>query len=108
MKVVIDVPAGRLSIEGDGPDLMKVLEAARQLAPTVSQINIVTSGTALRDNGPEQPRDASVVHQSQGMGQKTLRQFVRGLNLKNISERIAAIAYYVNKIEGRQGFSPKE
>jgi hypothetical protein len=38
----------------------------------------------------------------------TLRQFVRSLTLDNASERIAAIAYYANKVEGRQTFSPKE
>jgi hypothetical protein len=38
----------------------------------------------------------------------TLRKFVRSLSLRNMSERIAAIAYYVNKIEKRPSFSPKE
>jgi hypothetical protein len=108
MKVVIDVTAGRLSIEGDGPDLIKVLTAARELAPTVSQISIVTSGDARRENASEQPREMTSANHAQSVGPKTLRQFVRGLVLKNISERIAAIAYYINKIEGRQGFSPKE
>lgn len=39
---------------------------------------------------------------------KTLRQFARSLSLSNAPERIAAIAYYINKIEGRPSFSPKE
>ena len=43
MKVVFDVLAGRLAIEGDGPELIKVLEVARELAPAISQIQIVTS-----------------------------------------------------------------
>jgi hypothetical protein len=41
-------------------------------------------------------------------GSKTLRQFVRALTLNNTAERVAAIAYYVNKVEGRPSFSPKE
>jgi hypothetical protein len=109
MKVMIDISAGRLAIEGDGPDLIKVLEAARALAPNLSQIQIVTTSAEsrpsgallLKENGhePSTPQSAAT---------KTLRQFARSLTLDNASERIAAIAYYVNKLEGRQSFSPKE
>jgi hypothetical protein len=109
MKVVFDVLAGRLSIEGDGPELIKVLETARDLAPSLSQIQLIT-GT--------RPSVASdQVKKEQGLGDRlaagpqvsgTLRQFVRSLALDNLAERIAAIAYYVNKIEGRPSFSPKE
>ncbi len=38
----------------------------------------------------------------------TIRQFARSLSLSNAAERITALAYYVNKIEGKQSFSPKE
>jgi hypothetical protein len=37
-----------------------------------------------------------------------MRQFARALSLNNAPERIAAIAYYVNKIEGRHSFAPKD
>jgi hypothetical protein len=109
MKVVIDVSGGRLSIEGDGPELLKVLEAARNLAPSVSQISIVTSGQSRSEHSPDAAHD-SYQHRTPEPtdAHKTLRQFVRALNLANTSERIAAIAYYVNKIEGRPGFSPKD
>lgn len=111
MKVVFDVHQGRLAIEGDGPDLLKVLEAARNLAPNVSQIQIITSQTGAPEPGLSKsalsearistppPRDGAT---------GTLRQFARSLALDNIAERIAAIAYYVNKIEGRPSFAPKE
>lgn len=110
MKVVFDVAAGRLAIEGDGPELLKVLEAARSLAPSVKQIQIITS-TELSGNGePEGTEPAPL--QSTGVGHvqgpKTLRQFARSLSLNNAPERIAAIAYYINKIENRPSFSPKE
>ena len=110
MKVVIDISAGRLAIEGDGPDLIKVLEAARALAPNLSQIQIVTSGDGRAANGQKENRDtqeSSYPGPSTGAA-KTLRQFARSLTLDNTSERIAAIAYYVNKVEGRPSFSPKE
>ena len=111
MKVVFDVIAGRLSIEGDGPDLIKVLETARELAPRLSQIQLITSAPA----GDVQP--SSVGNSTPASGRAsiassantaTLRQFARSLALTNMSERIAAIAYYVNKIEARPSFSPKE
>jgi len=112
MKVVIDVSCGRIAIEGDGPELLKVLEAARQLAPDVRQIQIVTS--VADSNGQTQPQPASlpVDQESAKMSvepsKMTLRQFARAITLDNASERIATVAYYVNKIEGRQSFSPKE
>jgi len=104
MKVVFDVAAGRLAIEGDGPELLKVLEAAKTLAPNVSQIQIVV----LRE--PESAASLSSPQQGQSPpgAAQTLRQFARSLDLNNTAERVAAIAYYVNKIEGRPGFSPKE
>lgn len=109
MKVVIDVSAGRLAIEGDGPDLIKVLEAARSLVPHVSQIQIITSGEPSRDGGQNDQREGQPTGgQPPASGSKTLRQFVRALALNNAAERIAAVGYYVNKIEGKQGFSPKE
>ena len=110
MKVVFDLSAGRLAIEGDGPDLLKVLETARTLAPNISQIQIITTAVATQsgdrvkqaatDERPPQPASSS--------GHGTLRQFARSLALANIAEKIAAIAYYVNKIEGRPSFSPKD
>lgn len=104
MKVVFDLSAGRLVLEGDGPDLLKLLESARQLAPNISQIQIITSPetpTAVPSVVPElRPTTNSTAG--------TLRQFARSLALDNQAERISAIGYYVNKIEGRPSFSPKD
>jgi hypothetical protein len=109
MKVIFDLQSGRLVIEGDGPDLIQVLEAARSLGPKLSQIQIITSGGASGDSVAESDRETQATTPvRQNSAGKTLRQFARSLTLNNASERIAAIAYYVNKIEGRPGFSPKE
>ena len=111
MKVVFDISAGRLAIEGDGPDLIQVLEAARALAPNISQIQIVTSSNKHTQPQPQE-RQETENNQGAAAGQtastKTLRQFVRSLTFSNAAERIAAIAYYVNKIEGKPSFAPKE
>ena len=107
MKVVFDLAAGRLAIEGDGPDLLRVLEAARTLAPNVRQIQIITAKEEPKPGSAgmadDQPRPAQPASAS-----KTLRQFARDLSLGNLAERIAAIGYYVNKIEGKPSFSPKD
>ena len=112
MKVAFDLAAGRLTIEGDGPELLKVLEVARQLAPDVAQIQIVTSGREASNDNRSQTQPYTSVQSEQKPNQSTapttLRQFARSLTVNNASERIAAIAYYVNKIEGRQSFAPKE
>jgi hypothetical protein len=107
VKVVIDISGGRLVIEGDGPDLLNVLQAARDLAPHVNQIQIVTGAEDSNKINGHESREARV---GNGVGGAvgTLRQFVRSLSLNNTAERIAAISYYVNKIEGKPSFAPKE
>lgn len=109
MKVVFDISAGRLAIEGDGPDLLLVLDAARQLAPNISQIQIVTSREpTAQTSSTGHPMSKTERPVATGAANATLRQFARSLTLENAAERIAAIAYYMNKIEGRPSFSPKE
>jgi hypothetical protein len=104
VKVIFDFNASRLAIEGDGPDLLKVIEAARNLAPSLAQINVILSANK---NGTDE-NVGSPAERPAARGGKTLREFARSLTLDNAAERIAAIAYYVNKIEGKQSFSPKE
>jgi hypothetical protein len=109
MKVVFDLTAGRLAIEGDGPELLKVIEAARLLSPSIQQIQIVTSSGSKDGTNDESGSTQETSGQpSSPRAAKTLRQFARSLSVDNAAERIAAIAYYVNKIEGKQSFSPKE
>lgn len=105
MKVLFDLNAGRIAIEGDGPELIKILEAARDLAPQISQIQISSGPIGppknADDNQPTSRGSASGANQ-------TMRQFARSLSLDNVAERIAALAYYANKIESKPSFSPKE
>lgn len=113
MKVVIDISAGRLAIEGDGPELLKVLQAARELAPDITQIQIITSGggnpgTIAQAEAQNSRHARSVATPRQSASPGTMRQFARSLSLNNSAERIAAIGYYANKIEGKQSFAPKE
>ena len=112
MRVVFDVSAGRLAIEGDGPELIRVLEAARELAPAISQIQIITSRGGQDRATRSQAQEPGETENRMGSGQSTppatMRQFARSLSLNNAAERVAAIAYYANRIQGKQSFSPKE
>lgn len=115
MKVVIDVSGGRLAIEGDGPELIKVLQVARELAPDVTQIQIITSGRDHGETAQADPQGSRGIQNGGSPDQSTkltppgtMRQFARSLSLSNSAERIAALGYYANKIEGKPSFAPKE
>lgn len=105
MKVMFDVGAGRIAIEGDGPDLLKVLELAREIAPRVAQIQILTESEIVDKPANVEERRVS---DARPPARQTMRQFARSLALDNVAERIAALAYYTQVFEGRQSFSPKE
>lgn len=109
MKVVFDIRSGRIVIEGDGPDLLKILQAARDVAPHVSQIQITADSIASDKTETQESNVASSLRPTNGgPGRQTMRQFARSLTLDNAAERIAALAYYATKIEGKPSFSPKE
>lgn len=107
MKIEFDLRSGRIALEGDGPDLLKVLEAAREIAPHVTQIQITAEAGGPARQEQDKPSNASS-SQDVGGSNQTMRQFARSLSLANSAERIAALGYYANKIEGRPSFSPKE
>lgn len=108
MKVLFDLSSGRIAIEGDGPELLKILQAARELAPLVTQIQITSNMTeSVATNSEDAQRPTSTNSLGNGASNMTMRQFARSLALDNASERIAALAYYA-KLEGKPSFSPKE
>jgi hypothetical protein len=106
MKVVFDLRSGRILLEGDGPDLIKVLEAARSVAPHVTQIQITAETIDLAESGVSQEPVGRPA--SPDTTKQTMRQFARSLSLDNVAERVAALAYYAYRVEGKQSFSPKE
>src|SRR5262249_25950915 len=74
--------------------------------PNLPTINIVThaasSSTERHQGNGFRPENQG------GNAPQTLRQFVRSMSLDSTYERIAAIAYYQNRIIGRGSFSPRE
>jgi hypothetical protein len=109
MKVVFDLSAGKISIEGESSKLIEVLQAAQQIAPLLSRVEIDRKPAASQDERPGTRNDVS----GQGAGSlpangRTLKQFVRQLGLDNIAERVAGIAFYEKHYDNRDSFSPKE
>jgi hypothetical protein len=111
MKLTFDFDRRQIVIDGDAPQMVDILQAARELAPLLSQIQINTTGPSTASPAPSAgerlaatPPNGSV---TAATGQ-TMKQFVRQLQLANHYERIAAIAYYVKLFENRPTFSPKE
>ncbi|REJ65775.1 MAG: hypothetical protein DWQ31_17745 [Planctomycetota bacterium] len=107
MKVVFDIKSSRIAIEGDGPELLKVLQVAREVMPHVSQIQITADSEESEES--ESAAETPTYHQAvESQSRQTMRQFARSLSLTNVAERIAALAYYSQKIEGKPTCSPKE
>jgi len=105
MRVVFDLVGKRISIEGDGSELVAVLQAAREIAPQITEINLVTgTGNLATQTGGQAVNDEGGVEQLVG---QTLKQFTRSLDLGNASERIAAIAYYLKHHSEEEIVTPK-
>jgi hypothetical protein len=106
MQITFDFPKQQINIEGQELELVELLKLVREIAPKIPSINIVTQTSktppaAITSNG-DQPRDEN------NGGRQTMRQFVRSIDLGNISERIAAIGYYLKTHANRPCVSPKE
>jgi hypothetical protein len=110
MKIVFDFSNQRISIEGDGPQLLNLLGMVREIAPKLSHIEISTNNTlpAKISNNGVSTNATTTDNNPAPSDSQTLKQFVRQLNFKNLSERIAAIAYYYKRYENRDIFSPKD
>ena len=107
MKVVFDFSKQQIAIEGDGPALISLLEKVREIAPGLTEINIVTSSQPT-------PADPS---RSMGAGNggafaaqedPTQREFAKSVSPATASERIVTIAVYAKRFQGKDTFSPKE
>lgn len=106
MKVVFDIQNGKISLEGEREDIVRTLELAKEIAPYVSQIQITTK--EIEDplvNKSDFQKPNSV---TKDLLPKSMRQFARSLPLANTAERLAVLAYFANKIEGKPSFAPKE
>jgi hypothetical protein len=111
VKVTFDFDKRQIAIDGDAPQMVEILQAARELAPLLSQIQINTvasAPTAARQSAERSTGGAATNGSSPVNIGMTMKQWVRQLRLDNNYERVAAIAYYAKMYESRQAFSPKE
>lgn len=113
MKVTFDFAQQSISIEGEELELIDLLQVVRQITPSIKDINIRgLTGASAYQNGASST-DAPVVESPQaspvvGRSGVTIRGYTKRLNLKNVAEKIAAIAYYKKTHEKLEAFSPKE
>jgi hypothetical protein len=111
MKVTFDFVKRQIGIEGDAPELVEVLKLAREVAPKLPDINILTQPDSPRESTPSGTSSPVVQNgQSSQNGQRQLpmREWARRLSLNSNVERITALGYYITKIESHASFSPKE
>jgi hypothetical protein len=112
MKVLFDINNGRIGIEGDGPDLIAILQLAREIAPSLSKIELITSAKSegnlegRSDNAEEKtPEEKRALIRG---GVPTLREFVKKVAPTNTPERIISIGVYQSRYHKVESFSPKE
>lgn len=109
MKVIFNIAEQKICIEGEGEQLVEVLKAVREVAPSISHIQIEATSTGDAKQSPASRKDRNGDSGgSSVLGTKTLKQFVRSLRLGNTAERISVIAYHMKHNENRDSFSPKE
>jgi hypothetical protein len=95
VKVTFDFDKRQIAIDGDAPQMVEILQAARELAPLLSQIQINTvasAPTAARQSAERSTGGAATNGSSPVNIGMTMKQWVRQLRLDNNYERVAAIA----------------
>lgn len=100
VKITFDLRAGKISIEGSDKEVLKLLQEAKSIAPHIEHINIGPAGS-VSDSG-------SGTGSGSDDQKPAIREFARSLPVSTHYERIAALAYYAVKKEGRSTVSPKE
>jgi hypothetical protein len=114
MKVVFDMVAKQITIEGAGADLLAVLEKVRDIAPQVSEIKILTGPSGPQNNGGSVGGVAGTDVGGNGAGTvggksvPTIKEFGKSVAPSTAAERIATIATYVKRYEKKETFSPKD
>ena len=107
MKITFDLRGGRIVLEGTEADSIKLLEAVKAVAPAIKHITLDAKGESPTTEFP-----LATVSVIPGMtaspSTTSLRDFARSLPTSSYYERVATIAYFVAKREGRASFTPKE
>lgn len=106
-KITFDLASGKIIVEGEGDDLMKLAQAAKSLAPHLSEIRVISKPISpVAAFSTVSTGDPTV--KITGSRKPSIRDFGKSLSLANTYERIAALAYHAIKIQQKQYFSVKE
>lgn len=106
ISVTFDFAQQKIVIEGEEGDLMKLAQEAKALAPLLKEITITTkTAKPTMDTAASQPTAHPVGASERHLG---MREFARALPVSSVYEKIAALGYHVNKIQGKQSFSNSE
>lgn len=113
MKVVFNIVNGQVSIEGDGPDLISVLQAVRDVAPKLTEIRLITAPTHPKQivagaGSHDVPTEENKVNLPPAGGAPTLREFVKQVGPESVADRIVALGFYHSRYQGEDSFSPKQ
>ena len=110
MKIEFNFETQAVSIEGDGPDVVRLLELVQTIAPNLPKISINTAGTKKKAKGKgDSPSDDDESNlDSANRNGETLRQFCRKLRLDSNSEKLVAIGYYKKEREEITCFTLRE
>jgi len=105
LKVTFDFAAQKIVIEGEEGDLLKLAQAAKDIAPILSEISINPQGTVV----PSAPMVTSVpVSHTVTTRTPGIREFAKALPLSNNYEKIAALIYHATKIQNNPSVTLKE
>jgi|SRR5579864_2967967 len=104
MKIELDFAKKLVTIDGTQEEAAALLKLVKDVAPSMTEIRIVMDSVA---GAPPKPGDGFEPPPPQKRN-TTMRDFAKSLGPDVQAERIAVIAYYVIKIQNRDGFSPKE
>ena len=110
MQVAFDFASQRITVDGDGPELVSLFTLIRDIAPKMPSITFTATGvfppatvqTSALGNG------ASPLKSITNGAPPTLREFVKSLSLGSMAEKVTAVAYYQAAHLNRPTFSPKE
>lgn len=104
VKLTFDFGSRQIIIEGKGDELVKLMLEVKSLIPHFAEIRIIDEKKTTNPQLIPGQISTQIPEQNKG----SLRQFTKSLSLSNTYERIAAIAYYAIKVEGKSSFTVKE
>ncbi|MBI3021034.1 MAG: hypothetical protein HYY59_03420 [Candidatus Omnitrophica bacterium] len=107
-EVEFDFRRGRIVVRGQESGLLKLAQAAKELAPHLKEIRIIGGAASESDDEARAGERGQGEHPLVSGRKPAIREFAKSLPLANTYERIAALIYHAIKIEKKNAVSIKE